>query len=1033
MRDSDLVHLHVHTPYSTLDGLCKIDRLVERVKELGQEAVAITDHGVLYGVIPFYRACVSAGIKPIIGCEVYTTRDRTIRNKKQLEKLGHKRHHLILLARNQTGYQNLLRIITDANEKGFFGKPRTDDTVLERYGEGIIALSACIQGEIPQHLLHDRYEDAKAKALYYASLFDGFYLEMQPHDVLGQLSVNAGLQRISEETGIPLVVTCDAHYITRDDAYAQEVLMAVSRKEPLVPGEWKLGGDYFWIKSIPEIKEHAIPDEAILNTKRIADQCNVEIELGRNLYPAFDVPSDKTEAEYFRELVEQRFLQFMLEDKIPDVQRYYERMQYEMDVIIQKGYAGYFLIVQDIVRWAESQGILVGPGRGSAAGSLISWLLGITKLDPIEHRLLFQRFLNPERNSPPDIDLDFMDERRDEVIQYIQHKYGADRVAQISTFGYIRGRTAIKDVARVMGIPFSVSNAISSCIEGGALLSEALAENEELQKYQAKYPELFSTALAIEDVPRQEGIHAAGIIVAPDEITKFVPLRCKAGNDMMLTQWEYPVCEDVGLLKIDALGLKNLSVIANTLKQIDEEIDIYNLPLDDPGVYKLFQEGKTTGVFQFSADTVRQLLKEIKPDNFNELVDINAMNRPGPLNSGFDKQYRTNRSIARSKYEKINYLHPDLEEILSSTYGVILYQEQVLEMVQKIAGYSLGESDLMRRAIGKKKVDEMNAQRDKFIQGGLKNGYDQATLQKLWDAIVEFAGYGFNRSHSAAYTLVSYATAWLKVHYPAEYMASLMSSYAGDSEKVLMYLQEAKQMGLAILPPDINNSEPHFTVEGRAIRFGLSSVKHLGEKAIAEILDKRPFTSLEDAYERCDRRQLHKGVYDAMIKLGMFDWYNNDRLAVLREYYKLRGESYDGLLVWTPELGLAMEKELLGFYVSGHPLEGLPAVDWDALYPGDQVEIPGIIQKVKQIKTKRGDEMAFLTLETQVWTKDVVVFPDLWTKRQERCTDGNIVIVRGRKDDQRDGESFIADDILLYTKDMPRSLIDRYRTAYKPF
>lgn len=627
------------------------------------------------------------------------------------------------------------------------------------------------------------------------------------------------------------------------------------------------------------------------------------------------------------------------------------------------------------------------------------------------------------------------------MIKYLQDKYGENRVAQIITFGYILGKTAIKDVWRVFIRDFDKSNKITDCMDAGELLKDELEEKEKLQKYyeqyrkEAKRPDtiekknLFEIALAVENVPRHTGVHAAGVIVVPDEITKFVPLKRNSKGDMMLTQFEYPLCEDMGLLKIDALGLKTLSVIANTLENIDDNIDPYNLPLDDKETFDLFHKGETTGVFQFSSNTARQLLKEIKPETFNEIVDINAMNRPGPLNNGFDKLYKENRSISKRDYEKIEYKHPDLEPILEKTYGVLLYQEQIMEIAQELAGYTLGEADKLRKGMGKKDEEVMNNEYDKFLQGGIANDYDREFLQGLWDEIVEFSSYGFNKSHSASYTLLSYVCAYLKAYYPAVFMASLMSSYSGDPDKVTEYMAEARKMGIDLLPPDINKSEAGFTVEDGKIRFGLVSVKHVGMKAIDEILQQRPFDSLADAYEKTNNRRLHKGVYDAMIQAGMFDWHNPNRKQVLSEYYRLRGESYDKSMRWNKDIRLAMEKEYLGFYVSGHPLDELSHTPWDNLMPGEEVELGGIITKVKQITTKNGNPMAFLSLETQTTVKDVVVFPKLWAKRKDRCEKDNIVIIRGKKDDQKDETSLIADDILFYTKNIPRKIIGQYQEA----
>ena len=946
-------------------------------------------------------------------------------------------YHLVLLAKNDTGYKNLLKIVTDANENGFYRKPRTDDNFLESHAEGIVALSACMQGRIPQLILDDKYEEAKEQALKYNDFFDEFYLEVQPHSITGQQHLNQTLQRMSEETGIPLVATADAHYVKKEDAYNQEVLMAISMHNSMNDKDrFRLSEENFWIKSIEEFKEYDIPDEAIKNTKKIADQCNLELELEGNKYPEYpDINPGETEEDFLRRLVDQKFIEFVINDRIPDPEKYYKRLQYELDIITDKGYPGYFLIVRDFIIYGEEQGILMGPGRGSAAGSLVSYLIGITKIDPIKYGLIFERFLNPERESPPDIDQDVPDDHREELIDYIKQKYGHDRVAQIITFGYMLGKTAIKDVFRVFDMDFDDSNKITEVMGTGELLSDELdSDNEKLKEYYEEYEDLFDIATAIENVPRQTGVHAAGVIVAPDDITNYIPLKRNPNGEMMLTQFEYPVCEEMGLLKIDLLGLKTLSIINNTMQNIDDDFDPYNMPLDDPKVYDLFKNGETTGVFQFASSSAKQLLKSIRPNEFSELIDINAMNRPGPLNNGFDKTYKENRAIAQRPYEKIKYPHPDLEPIYKDTYGVMLYQEQILEIAQVIAGYTPGAADSLRKAVGKKKIDVMNKEKEKFVSGALENGYNKKFVEELWETIVEFASYGFNKSHSAAYTLLSYLTAYLKVYYPAEFMASLLSSYSGDPDKVVEYLGEAKRLGIDMLPPDINRSSPGFTVDDGKIRFGLVSVKQVGDSAIGAIMEARPFDDLADAYEKGDNRKLHKGVYDNMIKAGMFDSYKENRIEVLRDYYELRGDKMpeEHNVPWNKQTRLEFEKEYLGFYVTGHPLDGMPHVDWDELQEGQEVDIAGVINKVKTITTRRGNPMAFLTLETQTYTKDVVVFNSVWQKRKERCKKDNIVVVRGKKDTSRDRESFIANDILNYTKDIKpekREEIENHRKA----
>lgn len=1036
------VHLHVHTEYSLLDGACRIDSLVEQVKELGMDAVAITDHGSMFGVIDFYRACVKNGIKPIMGCEVYTAaRSRFDKDS----RLDADQGHLILLAKNSTGYKNLMKLVSAGYIEGFYYKPRIDISLLEQYHEGLICLSACLAGDIPRALAENRYERAKELAVRFEAIFGkgNFYLELQHNGIEEQKFVNMKLRELSTETGIPLVATNDVHYLNKEDARAQEILMCIQTAKTIEDEDrMTFRTDELYLKSPDQMYNHFhYCPEAIENAVKIAGECNVEIEFGNPRLPTFQVPENTEPFYYLRELCLKGFHERYKEDK-----SLLERLEYELSVIRQMNYVDYFLIVSDFIRYARENNIMVGPGRGSAAGSLVSYCLGITNVDPIRYNLIFERFLNPERISMPDIDIDFCYERRGEVIDYVVNKYGKDRVAQIITFGTMAARAAIRDVGRALAIPYSEVDRIAKMIpmQIGMSIKKALELNNELrQAYENDHRvhELINTAILLEGMPRHASTHAAGVVISSEPITEYVPLYQSEGN--ISTQFPMTTLEELGLLKMDFLGLRTLTVIRDAVSMIEKnhekKIDIDNIDMNDPEIFKMISDGDTAGVFQLESSGMTQFFTELKPSSIEDIIAGISLYRPGPMD-------QIPRYIRNKKNpEEIRYAHPLLEPILDVTYGCIVYQEQVMQIVRDLAGYSLGRSDLVRRAMSKKKKEVMDDERQRFvygetdssgkviIPGAIRNGLDEKTANEIFDEMSDFASYAFNKSHAAAYAVVGYQTAWLKHYYPVEFMAALLNSFLGSPEKISRYVYECRKMGIKVLPPDINESGLGFTVSDGKIRFGLAAVKNVGTSVVKQLIAERekngPFISLPDLCERMEGRDLNKRCVESLIKSGAFDSLKVYRSRLINSYekiidnithvkkMKMEGQlsffdggdlksacfdvSYPEIDEYDDRLLLAMEKDMLGLYLSGHPLrefeddinnwvtvhsvdltdeEKPDDVSGNNVADGAFARVAGLVTDIKTITTKSNQLMAFITVEDLLGQMEVIVFPNALEK-----------------------------------------------------
>ena len=1071
-------HLHVHSHYSLLDGLSKIDDIIARVKELEMDAVAITDHGVLYGAIEFYKKAKAAGIKPIIGCEVYEAIESMHSKDPQKEK---NRYHLVLLAKNITGYNNLVKIVTEANLNGFYYKPRVDIELIKKYSEGIIALSACVQGKIPKLIIQGKLKEAREKAKEYEDIFgkNNFYLELQKHPTIKEQEIaNQELIKISKELNIPLVATNDSHYLKKEDAEAQDILMLINMglnvNENNRPS---MLGDDFSLKSTEEMSElFKDTPEAIENTQKIKNECNLELNLGKIKLPYYEVPEGKTEIQYLRELcyagIEKKYgknidineLKLIKEDgyviKNEKLKEIINRLEYELEVINNSGFSAYFLIVQDFVNWAKSNRIVVGPGRGSAGGSIVAYLSNITNVDPLKYNLLFQRFLNPERISPPDIDLDFTDKRRDEVINYVANKYGREKVAQIITFGTMAAKASIRDVGRALGYPYSYCDKISKMIPMGNSLSDALNEVSEFETLYNNDPQarkLIDLALKIEGCARHASTHACGVVIAKDALDNIVPLQHPAQDEnAVVTQYSGSFIEDVGLLKMDFLGIKNLTIIEDTLIRIyairGEKIDIDSIPLDDEETYKLFQRGDCIGIFQLESDGMRRYLKQLKPTQIEDIIAMVALYRPGPM--AHIPQYIN----AKNGITDVKYLHEKLEPILKTTYGIPVYQEQIMKIAQDLAGFSLGEADILRKAIGKKIESLLMEQKEKFINGVIKNQISEEIGKEIWNWIEPFARYSFNKSHAACYAIIAYENAYLKAHYPVEYMSALLTSEQGDLDKVSILIDECSKKEIEVLPPEINESFSNFSVvpNEHKIRFGLSAIKNVGYALVEKIIEERKkndnYESISDFLERVDPKVINKKTMESLIKAGVFDnleernklLFNLEKiLNWSRENQKQKENGQVGLFDMFEENGipkiqlddaneatqsekLEWEKELLGLYISGHPLQKyknfleqrtikISKIVKDLtneneaksphdrpLIQGDMVCIGGIVIETKKILTKKGEPMMFIKMQDLTEKIEVVVFPSLYTKIPEIFEENKILFVTGRTD-VRDG------------------------------
>lgn len=1077
----NFTHLHVHTEYSLLDGSNKIKEYVARVKELGMNSAAITDHGVMFGCIDFYKAAREAGINPIMGCEVYVAPGS--RFDKEQQHGDDRYHHLVLLAENNQGYSNLMKIVSAGFVEGYYYKPRVDMEVLEKYHEGIIALSACLAGEVARNLARGFYEEGKKAALRYESIFGkgNFFLELQDHGIPEQQMVNQQLMRMSRETGIELVCTNDVHYTYAEDATSHDILLCIqTQKKVQDEDRMRYEGGQYYVKSPEEMLElfPYIP-EALENTQKIADRCHVDIEFGVTKLPRYDVPEGYTSWEYLNKLCCEG-----LEKKYhPVTEELRERLKYELDTIQTMGYVDYFLIVWDFIKYARDHDIIVGPGRGSAAGSLVSYTLDITQLDPIRYQLLFERFLNPERVSMPDIDVDFCFERRQEVIDYVVRKYGKDRVVQIVTFGTLAARGVIRDVGRVLDMPYAQVDTIAKMIpnELNITIDKALNMNPELKKQYEEDPQikyLIDMSRRLEGLPRHTSMHAAGVVISQKAVDEYVPLS-RASDGSITTQFTMTTLEELGLLKMDFLGLRTLTVIQNAVKlaqkSTGKELDMEKIDYNDPAVLAMIGSGKCEGVFQLESTGMKNFMKELKPQSLEDIIAGISLYRPGPMD--FIPQYIKGKNHP----DQITYDCPQLEPILEPTYGCIVYQEQVMQIVRDLAGYTLGRSDLVRRAMAKKKAAVMAKERQNFVYGNpeegvpgcIANGIDEKVANKIYDDMTDFAKYAFNKSHAAAYAVVSYQTAWLKYYYPVEFMAALMTSCIENPSKVSEYILNCRQMGIRILPPDINRSVGNFSVEPEGIRYGLSAVKGIGKPVMDAIVEERnrggEFISLKDFCQRLSGKEVNKRTIENFIKAGAFDGLGGTRKQFMMIYvqildmvnqekktsmtgqmslFDIMGEeerkSFDIKLPdvgeYTKETKLAFEKEVLGVYISGHPLEeyeqswrkNISAVTSD-FYPDEETGQPKVPDGSKQIVggmitektikyTRNNKVMAFLTLEDLVGTVEIVVFPRDYENNAHMMEEDSKVFIQGRVSAEDDKPSKLICEKISAFNDIPREL-----------
>ena len=1083
----DFVHLHVHSEYSLLDGANRIKDLPVRAKELGMKSIAITDHGVMYGVIDFYKACKKEGIKPIIGCEVYVA-PRSRFDKEP--NIDNKYNHLILLAKNNLGYKNLCKLVSAGFTEGYYYKPRIDLEILEKYHEGLIALSGCLAGALSTSILDGNYEQAEKMAKWHKELFkDDYYIEIQANRLKEQALVNQKLVELSRKLEIPFVITNDAHYLKKEDSYNHEVLLCVQTGKKMTDTDrMRFETDDFYIKSPEEIEEF-FPNlkEGMENTVEIAEKCNVEFEFGHTILPNYDVPEEyNSHFDYLKKLCNDGINKRYGENITEEIKK---RMEYELSVIEKMGYVDYFLIVWDFIHYAKSNGISVGPGRGSGAGSIVAYAIEITDIDPIKYNLLFERFLNPERISMPDFDVDFCYERRQEVIDYVCRKYGEDHVSQIITFGTMSARMVIRDVGRVLDVPYAEADKLAKMIpnELKITISKALEQNRELKElYETdeKVENLINIAMGLEGLPRQASTHACGVVITKEPVVNYVPLYVRDGN--ISTQYIMTTLEELGLLKMDFLGLRTLTVISDAKKLVKENrgIDVeFDKDMNDKNVYKLWCEGKTSGIFQFESAGMTNFMKELKPDGLEDIIAGVSLYRPGPMDQ--IPRYIKNKLNP----EHIEYTHPSLEPILHVTYGCMVYQEQVMQIVRELAGYSLGRADLVRRAMGKKKLDVMAKEREYFIHGQtddngniiipgcIRNGIDEESANKIFDEMAEFAKYAFNKSHAAAYAVVAYQTAYLKAYYKEEFMAATLNSFLGNLDKIPEYIDECKKMNIEILNPDINKSFTKFTVDNGKIRFGLGSIKNVGIVAIENIVKERekngPYKDLIDFCERIQGETVNKKCIECLIKAGTFDDFKETRKTLLASFEgiintiinegkrSLKGQvtmfdlgnneekleeikyNYIKLSEFSERELLSMEKEMLGLYISGHPLESVrPELERqtnintlkiikinegeEELYKdGQNVKYGGIITSVKKKYTKNNNIMAFVTIEDLYGSLEIIVFESCYNRVSNILMEDNIVIVDGRLSIREDEEvKIVANNIRELKKEEGRKTLN---------
>lgn len=1069
------VHLHLHTEYSLLDGFSKIDKLFERVEELGMDSVAITDHGTMFGVVDFYKKAKAKGIKPIIGCEVYVAPRKMTDKEASIDKnMG----HLVLLVENETGYKNLIKLVSESFTKGFYYKPRIDLEILSNHFEGLIALSACLAGDVQRELLHDNYEGAKNFAEKYNAIFgqENYFLELQDHGIMEQKKVNENLVKLSKELKIPLVATNDVHYLRKEDAYSHDVLLCIQTGKTLDDVQrMKFPTNEFYLKS-PDEMMALFPNEkeAIVNTVEIAKRCNFEFDFSKTYLPNYSNDLNFNAKEQLRQLCLNG-----LNRKYENAEKQLNRLDYELSVIDDMGFNDYFLIVWDFIRFAKENQITVGPGRGSVGGSLVAYVLDITEVDPIKYDLIFERFLNPERITMPDIDIDFEDERRQEVIDYVIEKYGVDRVAQIITFGTFGARAAIRDVGRVLNIPYGEVDRLAKMIPFsiGMTLEKALKENEKLlQVYQNndEIKKIIEISMSLEGLPRHVSTHAAGVVIAKESVDSYVPLYVHDGN--VSTQFNMNLLEELGLLKMDFLGLRNLTIIKNTLAIIKKSkgisIDINKIPLEDSDVFKLLTSGKTLGIFQLESTGMRSFMRDLKPESLEDIIAGISLYRPGPMDS--IPLYIKNKNDSSN----IKYAHPKLRNILDVTYGCLVYQEQVMEIVRDLAGYSYGRSDLVRRAMSKKKMKVMEEERQNFIygkkdssgkvliQGCLSNGVPEKTANLIFDDMIDFAKYAFNKSHAAGYGLLAYQTAYLKQHYPLEFMAAVMSTVMSNHKKLSQYIQDLKDMNISLLPPDVNHSFGGFSVENGNIRFGLQAIKNVGKGLIENIKIKRKeklFTGFRDFIDRIDSNELNRRAVESLIKGGAFDEFGLNRSQLLSVYEKeidmahkksgsiVRGQMdifgdiieidrTDVSIPNIPEMKskylLEFEKEVLGIYLSGHPLSEFKDIldenitlnlselsdlqDDNGLFKdGDTITIGGMLKKINEKVTKNENKMAFIELEDLYDKIEIIVFPNIYRRVEDLLKSNTYFLIDGEivfKEDEV--PKLIASQVRVLNKDL---------------
>ena len=1063
---ADFVHLHVHSEYSLLDGMSRIKDLPVRAKELGMKAIALTDHGVMYGAVDFYKECKKNDIKPIIGCEVYVAPHSRF-DKEAGRDNGY--NHLILLAKNKTGYQNLSKLVSLSFVEGFYYKPRIDLEILEKYSEGLICLSACLAGSLSQAIIQNNMEKAEEIALWHKRVFkEDYYIEIQHNGLRQQIMVNQKLIQLARKLDIPLVATNDAHYLKKEDSYFHEVLLCIQTGKRMSDEDrMRFETEEFYIKSPEEMADYfsEFPD-AIENTVKIAEKCNYDFEFGVTKLPNYDVPEEyETHLDYFKDLCYKGIKNRYGENPSEEVM---SRLEYEISVIEKMGYVDYFLIVWDYINYAKSVGIPVGPGRGSGAGSIAAYAIGITDIDPLKYGLLFERFLNPERVSMPDFDVDFCYERRGEVIEYVERKYGKDHVSQIITFGTMAARMVIRDVGRVLDYPYSETDKLAKMIpmEVHITIPKALEQNREFKELYESNPsvkQLIDIAIKLEGLPRQASTHACGIVITKDPVDTYVPLYVNDGN--ISTQYTMNLLEELGLLKMDFLGLRTLTVISDTEKLVKQNrgIDVeYDKDMNDPKVYKLWANGESVGIFQFESQGMTNFMKELKPDCLEDIIAGVSLYRPGPMDQ-IPRYIKGKQNPGHNEYT-----HPSLEPILNVTYGCMVYQEQVMQIVRELAGYSLGRADLVRRAMGKKKLDVMAKEREYFINGQVdengnvlvpgcvRNGIDKESANKIFDEMAEFAKYAFNKSHAAAYSVVSYRTAYLKAYYPEEFMAATLNSFLGNLDKVPIYIYECKRLNIGILKPDINKSFTKFTVQDKKIRFGLGSIKNVGISAIETVISEREkngkFKSFTDFCERIQSGTVNKKCIECLIKAGCFDEMNQTRATLLASFERIldtinnQGRNtmanqvtmfdlvqpeetvkyqYTILKELDERELLAQEKEMIGIYISGHPLEkikeaikrqtninsikikDLNGENAGKFKDGQNVKYAGTITSIKKKYTKRNTIMAFVTVEDLYGTVEIVVFDSVYSKCDNILVEDNIIIVEGRLSIKEDEDARI--------------------------